>query len=67
MVAGVWFTSYINYKIAHFFSGNPCLAENQAWIIETGWRWNMSARVSAPAASFRPDAFLHSGKPALVD
>jgi sugar porter (SP) family MFS transporter len=50
IVGGIAFTSYINYRIAHFH-GDPNLAENQAWIIQTGWRWMFGTGI-APAVLF---------------
>jgi sugar porter (SP) family MFS transporter len=38
IVGGIAATAFINYFIAHA-KGDPSLPENQAWIINTGWRW----------------------------
>lgn len=38
IVGGISLTAFINYYIAHSH-GDPALPENQAWIVETGWRW----------------------------
>lgn len=37
IVGGIAATAFINYFIAHA-KGNPALVENQAWLINTGWR-----------------------------
>lgn len=38
IVGGIATTAFVNYFIAHA-KGNPTLPENQAWIINIGWRW----------------------------
>lgn len=38
IVGGIAATAFINYFIVRAH-GDPALAENQAWIIDTGWRW----------------------------
>lgn len=38
IVGGIAATVFINYFIAHM-KGDPALPENQAWLINTGWRW----------------------------
>jgi sugar porter (SP) family MFS transporter len=38
IVGGIAATAFINYFIAHA-KGDPGLAENQAWLINSGWRW----------------------------
>jgi sugar porter (SP) family MFS transporter len=38
IVGGIAATAFINYFIAHA-KGDPALPENQAWIINAGWRW----------------------------
>jgi sugar porter (SP) family MFS transporter len=50
IVGGIAGTAFINYFIAHAH-GDPALAENQAWIIDTGWRW-MFATGIAPSVLF---------------
>jgi sugar porter (SP) family MFS transporter len=50
IVGGIAGTAFINYFIVHAH-GDPALVENQAWIIETGWRW-MFATGIAPAVVF---------------
>lgn len=50
IVIGIAGTAFINYFIAHAH-GDPALAENQAWIINTGWRW-MFATGIAPSVLF---------------
>jgi SP family xylose:H+ symportor-like MFS transporter len=50
IVGGIAGTAFINYFIAHS-QGDPALAENQTWIIETGWRW-MFATGIAPSVLF---------------
>ena len=50
IVGGIAGTAFINYFIAHAH-GDPALAENQTWIIETGWRW-MFATGIVPSVLF---------------
>jgi len=50
IVGGIAGTAFINYFIAHAH-GDPALPENQAWIIDTGWRW-MFATGIAPSVLF---------------
>lgn len=50
IVTGIAFTAFINYLIVRA-KGDPSLPENQAWIIETGWRW-MFATGIAPSLLF---------------
>lgn len=50
IVGGIAGTAFINYFIAHS-QGDPSLAENQAWIIETGWRWMFGTGI-APSVLF---------------
>ena len=50
IVGGIAGTAFINYFIAHS-QGDPALAENQKWIIETGWRWMFGTGV-APSVLF---------------
>ncbi len=50
IVGGIAATAFINYFIAHAH-GNPALPENQAWLIETGWRWMFGTGV-VPAVLF---------------
>jgi sugar porter (SP) family MFS transporter len=50
IVAGIAGTAFINYLIVHS-QGDPALPANQAWIIETGWRW-MFATGIAPSLLF---------------
>jgi len=50
IVGGIAGAAFINYFIAHA-QGDPALSENQAWLINTGWRW-MFAAGFAPAVLF---------------
>lgn len=50
IVGGIAATAFVNYFIAHAH-GDPALPENQAWLINTGWRW-MFATGLAPAVLF---------------
>ncbi len=50
IVGGIAGTAFINYFIVRAH-GDPSLAENQAWIIDTGWRW-MFATGIAPSVLF---------------
>jgi sugar porter (SP) family MFS transporter len=50
IVAGIAGTAFINYLIVRS-QGDPALPANQAWIIETGWRW-MFATGIAPSLLF---------------
>jgi sugar porter (SP) family MFS transporter len=50
IVIGIAGTAFINYLIVGA-KGDPALPENQAWIIETGWRW-MFATGIAPSLVF---------------
>jgi sugar porter (SP) family MFS transporter len=50
IVAGIAATAFINYLIVRS-QGDPSLPANQAWIIETGWRW-MFATGIAPSLLF---------------
>lgn len=50
IVGGIATTAFINYFIAHA-KGDPALAENQAWLISTGWRWMFGTGV-VPAVLF---------------
>jgi sugar porter (SP) family MFS transporter len=50
IVGGIAGTAFINYFIVHAH-GDPSLAENQSWIIDTGWRW-MFATGIAPSVLF---------------
>ena len=50
IVGGIAATAFINYFIAHA-KGAPALPENQAWLINTGWRWMFGTGV-APALLF---------------
>jgi len=38
IVGGIAATAFLNYFIAHA-KGDPSLPANQAWLIDTGWRW----------------------------
>lgn len=38
IVGGIAGTAFINYFIAHA-RGDPAMPANQAWLIDTGWRW----------------------------
>ncbi len=44
IVTGIAGTAFINYLIVHA-KGDPSLPVNQAWIIETGWRWMFATGV----------------------
>ena len=50
IVSGIAGTAFINYLIVRA-KGDPSLPANQAWIIETGWRW-MFATGIVPALLF---------------
>ena len=50
IVTGIAGTAFINYLIVRA-KGDPSLAANQAWIIETGWRWMFATGV-APSLLF---------------
>ena len=50
IVGGIAATAFVNYFIAHA-KGDPALAENQAWLINHGWRW-MFATGIAPSVLF---------------
>lgn len=50
IVTGIAATAFINYLIVHA-KGDPALPANQAWIIETGWRW-MFATGIVPSVLF---------------
>ena len=50
IVGGIAATAFINYFIAHS-KGDPALPVNQAWLIETGWRWMFGTGV-VPAVLF---------------
>jgi sugar porter (SP) family MFS transporter len=50
IVIGIAGTAFINYLIVGA-KGDPALPENQAWIIETGWRWMFATGV-APSLVF---------------
>lgn len=50
IVGGIALTAFVNYFIAHAH-GDPSLAENQAWIINTGWRWMFASGI-APSLLF---------------
>jgi len=50
IVTGIAFTAFINYLIVRA-NGDPSLPANQAWIIETGWRWMFATGV-APSLLF---------------
>ena len=50
IVGGIAATAFINYFIAHA-QGDPALPANQAWLINTGWRW-MFATGLVPAVLF---------------
>jgi sugar porter (SP) family MFS transporter len=44
IVTGIAGTAFINYLIVRA-NGDPSLPANQAWIIETGWRWMFATGV----------------------
>lgn len=44
IVTGIAGTAFINYLIVRA-KGDPSLPANQAWIIETGWRWMFATGV----------------------
>ena len=50
IVGGIATTAFINYFIAHA-QGDPALPENQAWLINTGWRWMFGTGI-VPAVLF---------------
>jgi sugar porter (SP) family MFS transporter len=50
IVGGIAATAFINYFIAHAH-GDPALPANQAWLIETGWRWMFGTGI-VPAVLF---------------
>jgi sugar porter (SP) family MFS transporter len=50
IVGGIAAAAFINYFIAQA-KGDPALPENQAWIINTGWRWMFAAGI-APSVLF---------------
>ena len=50
IVGGIAATAFINYFIAHA-KGDPALPENQAWLIDTGWRWMFGTGI-VPAVLF---------------
>lgn len=50
IVGGIAATAFVNYFIARA-KGDPALPENQAWLINTGWRW-MFATGLLPAVLF---------------
>lgn len=50
IVGGIAATAFINYFIAHS-KGDPALPNNQAWLINTGWRWMFGTGI-APAVLF---------------
>ena len=50
IVGGIAATAFINYFVAHA-KGNPAQPENQAWLINTGWRW-MFVTGLAPSVLF---------------
>ncbi|MBM4060596.1 MAG: sugar porter family MFS transporter [Planctomycetes bacterium] len=50
IVGGIAGVAFVNYFIAQA-KGDPALPENQAWLIQTGWRW-MFATGLLPAVLF---------------
>jgi sugar porter (SP) family MFS transporter len=50
IVGGIAATGLMNYYIANA-KGDPALPENQAWLIETGWRWMFGTGI-APSVLF---------------
>jgi sugar porter (SP) family MFS transporter len=56
IVGGIAGAAFINYFIAHA-NGDPALAENQVWLIDSGWRW-MFATGIVPSVLFGLLLFL---------
>ncbi len=50
IVGGIAVAAFINYFVAHF-QGDPALPQNQAWLINTGWRWMFAIGI-APSVLF---------------